>query len=237
MLIQAVNCNQQSLKTSFKSAIPVVYWEKIGSKCELVSDINKVKRMQDILVRRANGTGGKSNEAMLERLKVMQVLYGKDRDYRLAYDKNIIPGQLSIKFADGIKRLITQKFADGKEKPITLNLANSIASSFYPKKEFTGWLYGKFNPMVVLMTGPDYEAMKYMGRGIGLETRKGSGANVIDEAKSMYVHEGNYLSSMSTKEELHVVMEESKGAYKLNALGIRPSSGPESPYAKMGYYK
>ena len=237
MQIQAINYNQPQKPTNFKSAIPVVYWEKIGSKYELVNDINKVMRMQDILVRRANGTGGKSKEAIRERWKVMQLLYNKDRDYRLAFDRNIIPGNQIIEFANGVKKFITLKFADGKERPITLKLGNSVVSSFYPKKEYTGWIYGKFNPLAVLMTGPDYEAMKYMGRGIGLETKRGSSKEIIQEAKSMYADKGNYLSSMPIGDELHVIMEESKGGYKLNALDMRPSTGPESPYAKMGYYK
>ena len=115
MQISSINNSSSQFKNNnvgFKSAIPVVFWEKVGGKYEIVQDITKIERMQDILVRRANGTGGKSDEAMQERFKVMSLLYGKDRDYRLAFDKNIIPGNVFIKFADGIKRLVKLRLSN-----------------------------------------------------------------------------------------------------------------------------
>lgn len=215
MQISAINNSTNQLKNNnvgFKAAIPVAYWEKIGKEYKLVDNITEVKRMQDVFIRRANGTGGASDAAMAERRMVMGLLKAKDKEYGIEYNKYIMPG--------------------------LLKLAKKIAGSFYPNKQYTGWQYGKFNPLVVLMTGLDNQALNDMGRGIGYEIRKGSPEVVIDGTKSRYVSEGRRLASMTAGKELHVIMEKNKnGGYRIVKLGMYPAEGPESPYTIMGYYK
>ena len=211
MQISAINVNQNQNRTNFKSAIPVTFWEKLGKEYKIVDNVEEIKRMQDILVRRANGTGSSSKGALRERKMVMDLLKSKDRDYSIQYDKYHIPGRLE--------------------------LSKSIAGSFYPAQEKTGWQYGKFNPFVMLMTGLDKEVLKDMGRGIGLEMKKCSPKDLVDKAKERFVDKGKKLISMPTKEELHVIMEKAKnGVYKILKLDMYPSEGPKSPYTIMKYY-
>ena len=213
MRIEKINSvNLCDKNTTFKSAIPVAYWEKIGNEYKLVDTMKDVQRMQDILVRRANGTGSSSKSALKERQMVMDLLKKKDRDYQIEYDKYHIPG--------------------------TLNIAKRLVGSFYPKRENTGWLYGKFNPLVMLMSGLDKQALNDMGRGIGLEMKKGSPKEAIDKAKERFVDKGKKLISMLSTNELHVIVEKIKnGGYKIMKLDMYPPEGPKSPYTIMGYYK
>ena len=206
MIITPVNYN-----TNFKSAIPVVYWEKIGKQYKLVDNLKDVQRMQDILVRRANGTGSKAPRALRERKMVMDLLREKDRDYEIEYDKYKIPGFLKV--------------------------AEKLVGSFYHKQGHTGWEYGRFNPFVMLMTGLDKETMNDMGRGIGIELKKRSPKELVDQAKDNFVAKGKKLSARSTEEELHVIVEKIKNrGYRIIKLDMYPKEGPKSPYTIMHYY-
>ena len=200
-----------SNNTNFKSAIPTVFWEKAGEKVDLVNDFNLTQRLGKILVRRANGTGANSKQALCERKMVMGLLYNKDRDYHFAYDRVHIPN--------------TQK------------LAESITGCFYPKKNKTGWLYEKFNPRALFMTGQDYITMKSFGENIGYAT-KSLNEGKVETAKEKYMKKGRDLGAIPTNDELHVIVEKTKsGGYKILKLDMYPPEGPKSPYAIMGYYK
>lgn len=214
MQIQSINSYNLKNNTNFKSAIPVIYWEKVGKEFKLVDDFNTVKRMQDILVRRANGTGSSCSEAIADRQKVMGLLDKKDSDYHIMFEKY------------GIKAL--WKLAKDAIK----------VGSFYPKSEETGWKYGKFNPFVYLTTGMDSIALRDKGKKIGLTIKQNSSSEKIDRAKENYVQVGKDLYQRSNQDELHVILEkDSKLTYKILKLDMYPKEGPKNPLAIMGYYK
>ena len=211
MQIQQISNVYNHSHTKFKSAIPTVFWEKAGSEVNLVHDYDLTQRLGKILVRRANGTGGKSKEAITERQKVMGLLYRKDRDYHFAYDRYHIPEKNT--------------------------LSESISGCFYPKKDKTGWQYGKFNPRAILMTSTDFFTMKGFGENIGLKL-KSFDETKVKNAKESYMKKGRDLGAIPTKDELHVIVEKTKNnGYKILKLDMYPPEGPKSPYTIMGYYK
>jgi hypothetical protein len=207
MNIQPISANYQQ---NFKSAIPTVFWERTAKRVDLVHDVDLTRRLCNILVRRANGTGGKNKAAMQERKMVMDLLYYKDRDYHFAYDAKHIPNRYA--------------------------LAEGITGCFYPDSTKTGWKYGKFTPRVFLMTGSDYFTMRDFGETIGYESKsrdKGRIATAIEN----YHEKGKDLGAIPTKDELHVIVEKTKsGGYKIIKLNMYPPNGHKSPFTIMGYY-
>lgn len=210
MQIQSIGTNHNLINTNFKSAIPTVFWEKSPNSVELITDFNLTKRLGKIVVRRANGKGAATKGAILERKKVMSLLYDKDRDYRLAFDKKGIASRYTV--------------------------ADTITGCFCPQKDKTGWMYGKFKPRAFLMTGPDHNIMRDFGENIGNISKQ---CDIVqtNKAKEQYVQKGKALTALPTKEELHVIVEKNKNdGYKILKLDMYPAEGPRSPYTIMGYY-
>ena len=212
MQVSTINNNKNQYRnTNFKSAIPTVFWEKSGKEVNLIHDFDLTQRLCNILVRRANGTGGRSKEAIQERENVMSLLYGKDRDYHFAYERVHIPN--------------------------TQTLTESITGCFYPQKDKTGWLYGKFNPRALFMTGADFVTMRYFGKEIGYAS-KSMNKGKVETAKEKYMKKGKDLGTIPSEDELHVIVEKTKsGGYKILKLDMYSPAGPQSPYVIMGYYK
>ena len=217
--------NNKYTNTNFKQRTPMIFWEKVGKKYNVVTDLKQNKDIAEIITRCANRT---DSQSLAERKMVIDTLTQADHEYEMFCKEHLIP-----KTNCEQEMLVFEKGKDNKPTGSFCTLHRA------------GWIYGKFYPVATLLSGVDRNFMNHKGFKIGSTQRRGGSSADIETARENYASEGNDLvSSISEKaDQMHVIVEkigkskEGKDLYKILKARMYPSSGPANPFVIMGYYK